>query len=215
MATNFCPNCFNELNEETSVTTEVSSIFTGNNAYVLCKKCNQVLLFNINREMLFDLDDFKDDEKVIAEINELLKKANSNYEVAAPCSGSCEQCCGCDTKYQRKSLFEKTSDVFDLTVDDVKDMTLDDLISSSTKYWTSDIKSLFEEEKEELQMPEPSKKFVDEKVYVAILKFDDSVRHVIHESDLSEFDLKEWDFYEAELHPVEIEPVTTFKITRR
>jgi hypothetical protein len=204
MATNFCPNCFNELNDNTSVMTEVSSIFTGNNAYVLCKKCNQVLLYNINREMLFDLDDFKDDEKVIAEINELLEKADNHYEVPSPvskCAESCEQCCGCDTQYKRRSFSDKffdIPDVFDFPIDNVKQSPIPE-----------------EPANEELQKPEPSKNFVDEKVYIAILKFDQSVRHVIHESDLNEFNLKEWDFYEAELHPVDIEPVTTFKITRR
>ena len=203
MAINFCPNCFNELNDKTSVMTEVSSIFTGNNAYVLCKKCNQVLLYNINREMLFDLDDFKDDEKVIAEINELLEKADNHYEVPSPvskCAESCEQCNSCSTQYKRRSFADKffdIDDVFDFPTNNVKQSSMPE-----------------EPSNKEVQKPEPSKNFVDEKVYIAILKFDSSVRHVIHESDLSEFNLKEWDFYEAELHPVEIEPVTAFKITR-
>ena len=87
-----CPNCFNKLTEESAIQTGLSEIFKGNNSYLLCKNCQQVLLYNMNRDMIFDLDDYKEDEDVIAEINKLLSEIDSHYEVADQCSGDCSAC---------------------------------------------------------------------------------------------------------------------------
>ena len=103
-----CPNCFNKLTEGTAIQTGLSEIFKGNNSYLLCKNCQQVLLYNSHRDMIFDLDDYKEDEYVIAEINKLLSEIDSHYEVAEQqCSGDCAACQGCavepEPDFQRKN----------------------------------------------------------------------------------------------------------------
>lgn len=89
-----CPNCMNKLTEETSIVTKPSGIFKGNNVYVLCMHCQQVLLYNKDRNMIFDLEEYKEDESVIEEINLLLEELDSNFEVVSPCDGNCSQCKG-------------------------------------------------------------------------------------------------------------------------
>lgn len=107
MSYGICPNCFNKLTEGSAIQTGLSEIFKGNNSYLLCKNCQQVLLYNMNRDMIFDLDDYKEDEAVIAEINKLLSEIDSHYEVADQCSGDCSACQGCfvepEPDYQRKN----------------------------------------------------------------------------------------------------------------
>lgn len=104
-----CPNCLNKLTEGSAIQTGLSEIFKGNNVYLLCKNCQQVLLYNMNRDMIFDLDEYKKDEEVIAEINKLLSEIDSHYEVTdQTCSGNCSSCQGCsapsaEPDFQRKN----------------------------------------------------------------------------------------------------------------
>lgn len=85
-----CHNCLEELNDLSSITTGISSIFKGNNYYVVCKNCRQVFLYNTDEASFRDLDKYKDNIEVIKDINYLLSKVTSNYEVEEPTTKQAE-----------------------------------------------------------------------------------------------------------------------------
>ena len=81
MSFGYCPSCYNQLTEESVMVTKPSEVFKGNNVYMMCKKCQRVVLYNKDRDMMFDLDEYLDDEKVLEEINKLLEDLDPNLEV--------------------------------------------------------------------------------------------------------------------------------------
>ena len=186
-----CPNCINRLTEDSALITSPSSIFKGNNVYMLCKNCQQVLLYNKDRDMIFDLDDFKDDENVIEEINMLLEKIDSHYEVSA-CSGDCKQCAGCHDEQEyarssrRKAAPPKEKAAPEPMIEDV-----------------------VEEEPEEIS--EMINTTLDYG-FLAVNKVDPSKKLIILEEDLNSIKVDEWVFFE--LTPVTIKAVTTYEIER-
>ena len=93
-----CPTCCCNLNDTNNVVvTEESKIFKGHNVYVMCKHCGLVMVYNTTRELLYDLDKFKEDEDVLVEIKELLEKQCAISEIT--CSGDCESCMrNCENK---------------------------------------------------------------------------------------------------------------------
>ena len=112
----FCPNCNNNIKDASNVIlTEESKIFKGHNVYCMCKHCGYVMVYNLDRDLIFSLDRFKDDEDIIKEIHELLSKASDvELEVVAKdieetkdieeveerpvesgCQGNCSTCSGC------------------------------------------------------------------------------------------------------------------------
>ena len=93
-----CPTCCCDLNDSNNVVvTEESKIFKGHNVYVMCKHCGLVMVYNTTRELLYDLDKFKEDEDVLVEIKELLEKQCSISEIT--CNGDCESCMkNCENK---------------------------------------------------------------------------------------------------------------------
>ena len=117
----FCPNCNSNINDSSNIIlTEESKIFKGHNVYCMCKHCGYVMVYNIDRDLIFSLDRFKDDEDIIKEIHELLSKASDveleivakgieeakdveDIEEAEPrpveagCQGNCSSCSGCQS----------------------------------------------------------------------------------------------------------------------
>ena len=93
-----CPTCCANLNDSNNViVTEESQIFKGHNVYVMCKHCGLVMVYNKTRELLYDLDKYKDDEDVLVEIKELLEMQNTIEEIT--CNGNCESCMrNCENK---------------------------------------------------------------------------------------------------------------------
>lgn len=93
-----CPTCCCDLNDANNVVvTEESKIFKGHNVYVMCKHCGLVMVYNTTRELLYDLDKFKEDEDVLVEIKELLEKQCAISEIT--CNGDCESCMrNCENK---------------------------------------------------------------------------------------------------------------------
>lgn len=186
-----CPNCINRLTEDSALITSPSSIFKGNNVYMLCKNCQQVLLYNKDRDMIFDLDDFKDDENVIEEINMLLEKIDSHYEVPA-CSGDCNQCAGChDEQEYARSSRRKTAPPREKAAPEPM------------------IEDVVEEEPE--KMSEMINTTLDYG-FLAVNKIDPSKKLIILEEDLNSIKVDEWVFFE--LTPVTIKAVTTYEIER-
>ena len=107
-----CPNCVNKLTEDSALMTKMSSIFKGNNHYLMCKNCQQVLLYNRDRDMIFDLDEYKEEQDILDEINALLSEIDNHYEVSAPCQHDCSKCAGeCETKFKRASKERKAKPV--------------------------------------------------------------------------------------------------------
>lgn len=192
MVFGLCPNCFNKLTEDSSLVTEPSSIFKGNNVYMLCKNCQQVLLYNKDRDMVFDLDDFKDDDAVLEEINMLLEKINSDYEVVAPsnnCEGNCEGNCAACTRCQPEPEYQRR---------------------------TSRVKQAapVEEETEPVAELEPAMiNDVLDYGFLAVNKLDPSKKQIVLEEDLNLLKVDEWIFFE--LTPVTIKAITTYEIVRQ
>jgi predicted nucleic-acid-binding Zn-ribbon protein len=102
----FCPNCnMNLADDENVILTEESKIFKGHNAYCMCTHCGYVMVYNKERDLIFSLDRFKDDEDIVNEIYELLNDVTNNgvdivskdsqEEVQTGCSGNCATCSGC------------------------------------------------------------------------------------------------------------------------
>ena len=93
-----CPTCCCDLSDLNNVVvTNESKIFKGHNVYVMCKHCGLVMVYNTTRELLYDLDKFKEDEDVLVEIKELLENQCSINEIT--CNGNCESCMkNCENK---------------------------------------------------------------------------------------------------------------------
>ena len=185
MVFGLCPNCFNKLTEDSSLVTEPSSIFKGNNVYMLCKNCQQVLLYNRDRDMIFDLDDFKDDEAVLEEINKLLEKIDSNYEVAPPCSGNCSSCTSCQSEpeYQRRASRVRQAAPVEEVEPEPQEEPVEEIINDVLDYG-----------------------------FLAVNKLDPSKKMIVLEDDLNSIKVDEWIFFE--LTPVTIKAVTTYEIVR-
>jgi hypothetical protein len=107
----FCPNCNSGLTENSVVQTKESAIFKGHNIYCMCKHCGYVMVYNKDRDLIFSLDKFKDDEDIIKEIYDLLNEATDNSiesvskteeieEVHHSCEGSCSSCTGCESQVE-------------------------------------------------------------------------------------------------------------------
>lgn len=91
MVKGMCPTCCADLNDPNNViVTSESKIFKGHNVYVMCKHCGLVMVYNKTRELLYDLDKYKDDEDVLLEIKELLELQNAFEPVT--CCGDCSSC---------------------------------------------------------------------------------------------------------------------------
>lgn len=112
----FCPNCNSNI-EDTSniILTEESKIFKGHNVYCMCKHCGYIMVYNLDRDLIFSLDRFKDDEDIIKEIHELLSKASDvELEIVAKdieerpvesgCQGNCASCSGCHNDLETGNL---------------------------------------------------------------------------------------------------------------
>ena len=119
----FCPNCNTGLTENNVVSTKESSIFKGHNVYCMCKHCGYVMIYNKDRDLIFSLDKFKDDEDIIKEIYDLLNEATDNSiesvskaeeEVNHSCEGNCSSCSGC------KSQIEESIEEGDLLAVNIK-----------------------------------------------------------------------------------------------
>ena len=107
-----CPTCCCDLSDLNNVVvTNESKIFKGHNVYVMCKHCGLVMVYNTTRELLYDLDKYKEDEDVLVEIKELLEKQCVIEEIT--CNGDCESC----TKSCENRTIEECYDVDE----DVKD----------------------------------------------------------------------------------------------
>ncbi len=194
----FCPDCTNKLAEDSTIATRPSSIFKGNNIYVMCKNCQQVLLYNVDRDMIFDLDEYKEDEDVLKEINQLLSEIDNNYEVPieSSCSGDCSQC--------HESCSQCQGDCSE---------------SQYQGYFSNKERRHHQQQ----QVPEPApQSSIEEDAavisatlangFLAVNKKDPTQKKLLIEEDLGTVQVDEWIFFE--LVPVIIEAVTTYKIER-
>ena len=117
----FCPNCNTKLTENNIISTKESTIFKGHNVYCMCKHCGYVMIYNKERDLIFSLDRFKDDEDIIKEIYDLLNEATDNgiesvskaevqveeeKEVPHSCEGNCSSCAGCVSQQIEESIEE-------------------------------------------------------------------------------------------------------------
>ncbi len=168
-----CPNCVNNLTEDSALATKPSSIFKGNNIYVMCKNCQQVLLYNRDRDMIFDLDEYKDEQEVLDEINKLLSEIDNHYEVAPPCQQDCSQCAGgCDTQFKRASKERKQQPKEEPVVEE--EVVADDLIKDTL-----------------------------ENHFLAVSKADPSQKKLLTEQDFSLINVNDWIFFELKSVDVE------------
>lgn len=185
-----CPNCFNKLTESSAIKTGLSEIFKGNNSYLLCKNCQQVLLYNMNRDMIFDLDDYKEDKEVIAEINKLLSEIDNHYEVAKQeCSGNCDTCCSCisepEPSYKRSSRAKpvpKCEEIEELIQEEQPDVK--EVITSTLNSGLLAV-----------NVKDPTVKLI-----------------LVNTSDLDDLNLNEWVFFE--MTPVEVKVKKIYDIVR-
>lgn len=116
-----CPNCSCDLNNEKNVLlTEESAIFKGHNVYMLCKNCGYVMIYNKDRNLIFNIDKYKDDKEVLVEIENLISKADSHYTLnldesdgeeiieekyyPEQCNGACSSCQGCTQKVKEDEV---------------------------------------------------------------------------------------------------------------
>jgi hypothetical protein len=179
-----CPNCINQLTEDSALITRPSSIFKGNNVYLMCKSCQQVLLYNKDREMIFDLDEYKDEQDVLDEINILLSEVDNHYEVTSPCQHDCSQCSGeCDTQFKRASRSKPSEPVEPITKDTKEEIITDDIIIDTL-----------------------------ETHFLAVSKADPSQKKLLTEQDFELINVNDWVFFE--LKHVSVEPVITYKVVR-
>lgn len=185
-----CPNCFNKLTESSAIKTGLSEIFKGNNSYLLCKNCQQVLLYNMNRDMIFDLDDYKEDKEVITEINKLLSEIDNHYEVAKQeCSGDCDTCCSCmsepEPSYKRSSRAKpvpKCEEIEELIQEEQPDVK--EVITSTLNSGLLAV-----------NVKDPTVKLI-----------------LVNTSDLDDLNLNEWVFFE--MTPVEVKVKKIYDIVR-
>jgi hypothetical protein len=103
--------------------TEESKIFKGHNVYMLCKNCGYVMVYNKDRNLIFNIDKYKDDEEVLMEIEHLISKVDSHYTLnleegdtgeqepeeyyPAQCNGMCSSCQGCTQKVKEDEPVEE------------------------------------------------------------------------------------------------------------
>ena len=184
MSFGYCPSCYNQLTEESVMVTKPSEVFKGNNVYMMCKKCQRVVLYNKDRDMIFDLDEYLDDEKVLEEINKLLEDLDPNLEVAKEetnCTGNCAACAGCEEQYQR--TFNRRQE---------KPASL--------------------EPSETVQISDKDIYKVLNNALLAVNKEDVSIKKIFLIDDLNDIDINEWIFFE--LQPVKLKPVVSYEIER-
>jgi predicted aldo/keto reductase-like oxidoreductase len=180
-----CPDCMNKLNESSALMTRPSSIFKGNNVYLVCKQCNQVLLYNKDRDLIFDLKEYKDDQEILEEINQLLSEVDKHYEVVpSSCSGNCSNCQGCseEVQYQRHTASKNKKE------------------------------KLVQSEPEQKHYDEEVIQAALAHAYLAVNKNDPSQKRILEEENIGSVNIDEWIFYE--LVPVVVKAVTTYEIQR-
>lgn len=192
MSFGMCPNCFNKLTEDSSIVTEPSSIFKGDNIYIMCKNCQQVLLYNKARDIIFDLDEYKEDKGVVEEINKLLSKIDNHYEVPSSCAGNCDSCSGCavepDHSYQRKTSRTKPVPHEEPIIDTPAEPS----VTETKEMITSTLA----------------------KGLLAVNAKDPTVKLIlVNTSDLDDLDLEEWVFFE--MNPVEVKVKKVYDIVRQ
>ena len=172
----FCPDCTNKLTTDSALVTKSSSIFKGNNFYVMCKNCNQVLLYNADRDMLFDLNEYKDEQDVLDEINQLLSEVDNHYEVASPCQQDCSKCEGCDSQFKRERAKKAPK-----AEEPEEEVHMQEMISEEM------IKQTLENH------------------FLAINKIDPNQKKILTEQEFSLIDVNNWTFFElmpVEIKPV-------------
>ena len=75
----FCPSCANQLTDGSVLKTGQSKIFKGNNVYLMCKNCQRVMMYNVNRDLIFDLDEYKEDVEILQEIMDISEDLVRQY----------------------------------------------------------------------------------------------------------------------------------------
>ena len=185
----FCPDCTNKLTDDSALITKSSNIFKGHNRYIMCKNCNQVLLYNEDRDMLFDLSDYQNDENVLKEINELLSEIDNNYEVPieSSCPGDCSKCESCQSEKEYQGYFSNKEK------------------RCHHQQQQAPVEPQIEEDAAVISATLANG-------FLAVNKKDPTQKKLLIEEDLGTVQVDEWIFFE--LVPVIIEAVTTYKIER-
>jgi predicted nucleic-acid-binding Zn-ribbon protein len=116
-----CPNCCTSLDDHNNVLfTEESQIFKGHNHYMMCKNCGYVMIYNKDRDLIFNIDKYQEDKEVLEEIEQLISSIDSHYtlnleeevkEEIPPrpvCDGSCNSCQGCVIEEPKQEVVEES-----------------------------------------------------------------------------------------------------------
>jgi hypothetical protein len=188
----FCPSCANQLTDGSVLKTGQSKIFKGNNVYIMCKNCQRVMMYNVSRDLMFDLDDYKDDAEVLQEVDKLLSEIDDNYEVAVPCSGNCSECSGCAVEPEPETSYQRRP-------------------ARQTKQESSE--PVVEEKESSSSTPESVIKSTLTNGFLAVNKEDPTVKLIIVDKcDLDDINVDEWVFFE--MSPIEITVRKSYEIKR-
>lgn len=180
----YCPSCMNKLTDESVIITRPSEIFKGNSVYMICKNCQRVVLYNKDRDMMFDLDEYQDDEAVLEEISRLLESLN--YEVStqeqSTCQSNCAACAGCSNDYKRPSRKPERQTPVEPEAEPELNMTDKDIHMALSD------------------------------ALLAVNKDDVSIKKIFLIDDLNDIDINDWLFFSLE--PVKIKPIISYEIKK-
>lgn len=201
MSYGYCPSCYNKLSDDSAIITKPSEIFRGNNVYMMCKNCQRIVLYNKDRDMIFDLDEYQDDENVLEEIKLLLEELDPNLEVVPKeenvCTGDCEACAGCGSESEYQGYFSR------------KEKHIPPKPARPT---------------EKAVEPEPAEEIVEEQIsdediqvaisnaLLAVNKKDVTIKKIFLVDDLGDINVNEWLFFE--LQPVKVKQKISYEIER-
>lgn len=194
MSYGYCPSCVNQLNDESVIMTKQSEVFKGSNVYMICKHCQRVVLYNKDRDIIFDLDEYQDDQEVLKELARLLEDLDPNLEIASQeentCSQDCATCAACsgcnDEQYQGYFSRKQEKSVPEEPVEEFKE-------------------EIIEIQEEDVQVALSN-------ALLAVNKQDVSIKKIFVADDLNDINIDEWVFFD--LQPVKIKQVISYEIER-
>ena len=201
-----CPSCYNKLTDGSASITKPSEVFRGNNVYMVCKNCQRIVLYNKDRDMIFDLDEFKEDKDVLEEINRLLEDLDPNLEVVDKsqeqnCLGNCSACQGCNDYQGYFSKKEKASQV------PQEEPIQEESIPVEEPEYEGHCN-----EYEDEPISEDDIQYALSNALLAVNKKDVSIKKIFLVDDLDSINVNEWSFFE--LNPVKVKQKISYEVVR-